>query len=112
MYSSMYFLQNLGVLFIQMKTNIGDRDFSRKLFTALARLRRRERGKSVAEEETVEIARAKGDLINLKTEKGDERERVGCMAAIGHLRLPPIRRAASRSRLTHRRDVQSELERR
>ena len=71
MYSSMYFLQNLGVLFIQMKTNIGNGDFSRKLFAAFARLRRRERGKSVGEEETVEIARAKGDLINHKTEKGE-----------------------------------------
>ena len=36
MYSSMYFLQNLGVLFIQMKTDIGNGDFSRKPFTALA----------------------------------------------------------------------------
>ena len=71
MYSSMYFVQNLGVLFIQMKTDIGNGDFSRKLFAAFARLRRR--GKSVGEEETVEIARAKGDLINHKTEKGEER---------------------------------------
>ena len=56
-----------------MKTIIGNGDFSRKLFTAFARLRRRERGKSVGEEETVEIARAKGYLINHKTGKGEER---------------------------------------